>query len=164
VVTLFVQLYESSEAAVKSEIATFMEAFPQGIVFGNELNGSGYDLVLLGQRDPAPLDIDLLEARLQSPDSDLVRQSLREIGIPTAVGLLSTYAGSGPDLAGWLADAALNRDRDLRLQYLAGLGLNLRHAGLIYENMLGYRRAPEGLFVGSDGARAALWDAIQAPR
>src|SRR5207245_8068003 len=32
-VTLFVQLYESNEDAVKSEIATFFEAFPDGIVW-----------------------------------------------------------------------------------------------------------------------------------
>src|SRR6185503_13405281 len=35
VVTLFVQLYESNDAAVKSEIATFLEAFPGGMVFAN---------------------------------------------------------------------------------------------------------------------------------
>ena len=49
VVTLFVQLYESNEAAVKSEIATFLEAFPNGAVFANTINGQGYDLVLFGQ-------------------------------------------------------------------------------------------------------------------
>ena len=49
VVTLFVQLYESNEAAVKSEIATFLEAFPNGAVFANTVNGQGYDLVLFGQ-------------------------------------------------------------------------------------------------------------------
>src|SRR5262249_438727 len=49
VVTLFVQLYESNPEAVKSEIATFMEAFPNGVVWGNTNNGAGYDLVLLGQ-------------------------------------------------------------------------------------------------------------------
>ncbi|MGH7690951.1 MAG: spermidine synthase, partial [Gemmatimonadaceae bacterium] len=48
VVTLFVQLYESNEAAVKSEVATFMKAFPNGMVFGNEYNGGGYDMVLVG--------------------------------------------------------------------------------------------------------------------
>ncbi|MGH9370194.1 MAG: fused MFS/spermidine synthase, partial [Vicinamibacterales bacterium] len=43
VVTLFVQLYESNPAAVKSEIATFLEAFPTGVVWGNTQNGAGYD-------------------------------------------------------------------------------------------------------------------------
>src|SRR4029079_4273617 len=49
VVTLFVQLYESNTAAVKSEIATFFEAFPNGVVWGNTNNGAGYDLALMGQ-------------------------------------------------------------------------------------------------------------------
>ena len=48
VVTLFVQLYESTDSAVKSEIATFLEAFPNGAVFANTVNGQGYDLVLFG--------------------------------------------------------------------------------------------------------------------
>ena len=42
--TLFVQLYESNPAAVKSEISTFLEAFPHGVVWGNTQNGAGYDL------------------------------------------------------------------------------------------------------------------------
>ena len=54
VVTLFVQLYESNTEAVKSEIATFMEAFPNGVVWGNTQQGRGYDLVLLGQLAPEP--------------------------------------------------------------------------------------------------------------
>ena len=36
--------------------------------------------------------------------------------------LFSTYAGRASDLKGWLKDAAINRDRSLRLQYLAGRG------------------------------------------
>ena len=41
VMTLFVQLYESNPAAVKSEIATCLEAFPYGVVWGNTQNGAG---------------------------------------------------------------------------------------------------------------------------
>src|SRR6185295_15384977 len=41
VVTLFVQLYESNDAAVKSEVATFLDAFPGGMVFANTSNGLG---------------------------------------------------------------------------------------------------------------------------
>src|SRR4029079_15238936 len=52
-VTLFVQLYESNTEAVKSEIATFMEAFPNGVVWGNTNQGKGYDLVLMGQVEPS---------------------------------------------------------------------------------------------------------------
>ena len=52
VVTQFVQLYESNSEAVKSEIATFVEVFPNTIVWGNPNEGQGYDLVLTGQVEP----------------------------------------------------------------------------------------------------------------
>ena len=47
-------------------------------------------------------------------------------------------------------DAPINYDRNLRLQYLAGLGFNLRSANTIYVDIVRYRRFPEGLFSGSD--------------
>jgi spermidine synthase len=149
VVTLFVQLYESNTEAVKSEIATFFEAFPNGIVWGNTNNGVGYDLVLLGQVDPTRIDIDAIQARLNRPEYAPVAQSLREIGFNSAVDLFSTYAGQASDLSGWLRDATINRDRNLRLQYLAGLGLNLYQSGTIYSDMLAYSKFPERLFAGS---------------
>jgi spermidine synthase len=160
-VTLFVQLYESNEAAVKSEIATFVEAFPHGIVFGNTNNGAGYDLVLLGQVEPTRIDIEEIQNRLNHPEYAPVAQSLRDIGFNSAVDLFSTYAGQGPDLGDWLKDAAINRDRNLRLQYLAGMGLNLYQSGTIYSDMLTYSRFPEQLFVGSDALKQSLRDAIQ---
>jgi spermidine synthase len=55
-VTLFVQLYESNTDAVKSEIATFLDVFPNGVVWGNTNQGRGYDLVLLGSVDPVKID------------------------------------------------------------------------------------------------------------
>ena len=65
--TLFVQLYESTEAAVKSEVATFLEAFPNGAVFANTVNGQGYDLVLFGQLEDGEIDVDAVQARLDDP-------------------------------------------------------------------------------------------------
>jgi spermidine synthase len=163
VVTLFVQLYSSNEAAVKSEIATFFEAFPRGVVFGNTYNGAGYDLVLLGQRDPAPLDLDALTARLEKPEYAPVVQSLREVGYASLTDLLSTFAGDAPNLGGWMADAVINRDISLRLQYLAGMGVNLRVGDLIYRNILAHRKVPSEVFSGSDQRKALLWEAIQNP-
>jgi hypothetical protein len=61
----------------------------------------------------------------------------------------------------WLADAAINRDRNLRLQYLAGLGLNLYQSDLIYSDMLNYRKYPDGLFTGTPETLQNLRQAIQ---
>jgi spermidine synthase len=162
-VTLFVQLYQSNEEAVKSEIATFFEAFPNGMVFANTVNGAGYDLVLLGQVQPTKIDVDEWLTRLQRPEYEPIATSLREIGFPTAVELLATYSGSAHDLARWLKDAAITRDRNLRLQYLAGMGLNLRQSGTIYNNMLAYRQQPVGVFVGSPGTLETLYQFIENP-
>ena len=156
VVTLFVQLYESSDAAVKSEIATFLEAFPNGAVFANTVNNQGYDLVLFGQLGNERINVDAVEARLVSPEGAKIRQSLAEIGINSAVELFGTYAGDRAAMANWLRDAAINTDRNLRLQYLAGLGLNLYQSASIYQNMIAETRYPEHLFEGSQGTLDAL--------
>jgi hypothetical protein len=42
-------------------------------------------------------------------------------------------------LADWLKDAPINRDHNLRLQYLAGLALDSYTQGEIYEAMTSYR-------------------------
>ena len=160
VVTIFVQLYQTSEAAVQSELATFFKVFPQGYVVGNTEAGEGYDLVLVGQAERTPINVDALEERLLRPEYAQMQQSLSEVGIRSAVGLFTSYTASGADLAGWLKDAPLNRDRNLRLQYLAGLALNLDQGFRIYRNMLAYKRYPEGLFVGSEERLQKLRNAI----
>ena len=159
VVTVFVQLYESGEAAVKSEMATFFEAFPNAVVWGNTSNGEGYDMVLMGQVEPIRINIDSIEAKLSDPRYAQVAQSLREIGFNAGVDLFGTYAGRASDLGRYLADAQPNRDRNLRLQYLAGLGVNVYAQSEIYRNILQYRRYPDGLFAGSPERLAALQSA-----
>ncbi len=161
VVTLFVQLYESSDEAVKSEIATFFESFPNGAVFANTVNNQGYDLVLFGQLDDAPIDVDAVEARLSSPEGEPIRRSLAQIGIESAVELFGTYAGGRDDMRNWLKDAAINTDRNLRLQYLAGLGLNLYQSGAIYQRMIADVRYPDRLFTGTPQTLEALRATIE---
>jgi spermidine synthase len=163
VVTLFVQLYESNTAAVKSEIGTFFEAFPNGVVWGNTNNGQGYDLVLLGQVGDRPIriDVDGIQAKLNRPEFAPVVKSLRDIGFYSAVDLFSSYGGRAVELKEWLKDANINRDRNLRLQYLAGLGLNLYESGPIYSEILRYRKFPEDMFIGSPETIASLRTGIQ---
>ncbi|HEY2850088.1 MAG TPA: fused MFS/spermidine synthase [Gemmatimonadaceae bacterium] len=164
VVTVFVQLYESGTPAVKSEVATFLKVFPNGVVWANNYNGEGYDVVLMGRPDAQKIDVDSLQARLASPEFGVVSQSLREIGINSAIDLLGTYTAQAPQLADWLSDAQLNLDKNLRLQYLAGLGLNRYEQAQIYAGMAKNRSYPENLFVGSPGALAALKVAIGRPQ
>jgi len=148
---------------VKSEIATFFDAFPNGVIFANTVDNAGYDLVLLGQVEPTHINVDAWQEKLDRPEYRVVASSLREIGFPTVVELLGTYAGRASDMKGWLKDAAINRDRNLRLQYLAGLGFNLRMSGVIYNDM-DRVPAPAGrMFYGSDRMVSMVWDTIENP-
>jgi spermidine synthase len=147
--TLYVPLYESDAKTVKSELATFFEAFPNGTVWANTLNGEGYDMVFMGHVDQAKIDIDAAQERLGRPEFAPVVESLRDIGISSAIDLFSTYMGNKADFAPWLAGAEINRDRDLRLQYLGGWGINSNLADPIYREMLAFRRVVDHPFTGS---------------
>jgi len=147
--TLYVPLYESDERTVKSELATFFEVFPYGTVWSNTVSGSGYDMVFLGQAEPLQIDLDELQQRLERPDYAPVVESLRDVGVNAPPELLATYTGQKSDLAPWLKGAELNRDIDLRLQYLAGWGINSQLENTIYLEMLRYRRRPGKMFTGS---------------
>jgi spermidine synthase len=160
VVTVFVQLYESNPEAVKSEVATFFKVFPNAMVFGNTYNGAGYDIVLVGQEGTPRIDVDAIQARLERPEYALVRQSLAEVGFTSAEQLLGTFAGQASHLGPWMADAQINHDNDMRLQYLAGLGFNQYNQAAIYTAMIQGRKYPEGLFVGTPARLAAIRAAI----
>jgi spermidine synthase len=162
VVTLFVQLYESTEDAAKSEVATFLEAFPNGAVFANTVNGQGYDLVLFGQLENDKIDVDAVQARLADPANAAIAKSLSEIGINSAVELFGTYAGRTSDMGPWLKDAQINTDSNLKLQYLAGLGLNLYQSDAIYKAMSRDAKYPEALFAGAPETLQALRARIEA--
>ena len=51
---------------------------------------------------------------------------------------------------------------DLRLQYLAGMALNVSMEGAIYSEMLKYKRYPSNLFTGSEQTLQQLQAAITA--
>ena len=77
IVTLFVQLYESNTEAVKSEIATFFEAFPERDDLRQHLQRRGLrpGAARPGRRRRT-INLDEMEARLQRPEYEPVRKSL----------------------------------------------------------------------------------------
>jgi spermidine synthase len=155
-ITQWVPLYESNLDTVRSEIATFFAVFPNGTMWGNDVDGGGYDSILLGANGPLTINLDELQQRLNRRDYEHVAVSLGEVGFNSELDLLKTYAGRASDMRQFLKGAEINRDRDLRLQYLAGMGLNLQQAGTIYSTILRQRKYPEKLFLGSDSSMDAL--------
>lgn len=164
-VTLYIQLFETNLEAVKSSVATFFEVFPHGTIWGNTYQGKGHDMILLGQAEPLKIDLDEMEHRFGYRDgSSKIPLLLTEIGMNSPVDLFATYAGRRSDLKEWLRGAAINRDRNLRMQYLAGMGLGLDDSAAIYAGLLAYRRFPEEFFVSTEGRVDSLRLAVQRER
>jgi spermidine synthase len=151
-VTQWVPLYETDADTVKSELATFFDVFPNGTIWANEDDEGGYDVFLLGAKDRLTIDVDALQRRMDTPAYARVVQSLAEVKLATAQELLSIYTTQASDLQPWLKGAIVNRDRNLRLQYLAAMAVNNYTAPQIYDQMLAYRRFPESLMTGSEAS------------
>jgi spermidine synthase len=160
VVAQWLPLYESDLDTVQTELATFFDVFPNGTVWSTYLNGDGYDLVLLGRPDNAPINVDDLQRRLAQKTYAGVATSLAEVRFSSAVDLLATYAGRASDLRPMTAGAQINDDLNMRLQYLAGLGLNSVTTPQIYAEILSYRRFPDGLLTGTGERMAELQELI----
>lgn len=62
----------------------------------------------------------------------------------------------------WLVDAQINRDCNMRLQYLAGMGLNSFQSEKIFDEMESYRIFPEDLFIASEQDKQALRQAMES--
>jgi spermidine synthase len=156
-VGLWIPLYQSDLATAKSMIATFFEVFPNAILWSNEREGTGYDCVLFAEVDPTVINVDELQRRLDRPDHKRVKESLREVGfgrgldwvVEEGVDLLATYLGQAAFLKEWSRGAQINTDRNLRLQYLAGMWLNSERYEEILSGIRAHYRFPEKTLVGS---------------
>ena len=159
VVTQWVPLYESDPETIRTELATFFDVFPNGTIWANDINNEGYDVVLLGWNGDGKIDADQMQRRidLNAP----LAESLRQAAFRSATDLLATYAGRGRDLSSWLTGAHVNTDLDLRLQYLAGMGLNYNNADAIKQQISLYLRYPEDLLVGSPELLRQVQSAIR---
>ena len=146
--TLFVQLYESNTAAVKSEIATFFKhsrmascsATRTTVAVTISCSSATRDDEDRRRRDRGAIGATAVRDRCAVAARDRFN---------SATELFSTFAGNEPMLRPWLADAQINRDRNLRLQFLAGMSLNMYDQAGIYSQMLQYRKYPDGLFTGT---------------
>lgn len=162
VMTLWIPLYESDDPTIKSILGTFFQVFPNGILFSNDYTAEGYDAVLFGIKDEQNagyhINLDEWVERLSRPDHAEIVHSLREVGFGrqadsfdeapydpegVVVGMLSTYAGHAAALQEWSADAKINTDRNLRLQYLAGMAFNRQEADIILHEILKWYKFPD---------------------
>ena len=163
VVSQWVPVYQASEDAVKSELATFFSVFPNGTVWAGINEGTGFDLVMLGTDQPTRIDLAGMQVRASQPEFAPVAQSLLGVGFRTPFELMATYLGRPADLATWTAGAVINRDRRPWLQYRAGWDSYSEQRHDLFDVIARFRRFPSGLFVGSEALQQAVRDAGSAP-
>jgi len=133
VLALWIPLYQTSEAAVKSQIATADTAFESVSLWRSDPTGIGYDLVMLASMHSIALSSEVARQRLSSNGHLAAR--LRAAGIASPADLLVARIGATDELSPWLADARINRDRHLHLQYLAAQAFDQYDAHLILESI-----------------------------
>ncbi|RPI90109.1 MAG: SAM-dependent methyltransferase, partial [Planctomycetaceae bacterium] len=138
IVTQWIPLYESSEAAVKCELATLLQVFPHAALWSGQGHATGYDIVALATLDehllqPGRVLVDLY----RHPE---VCFSLASVGYTDEAVLINSFAGYGSELQAWLTTAQINRDGNLRLQYLAGQTKAPDSAQQILDGMLASRQ------------------------
>jgi len=139
-------IYDTDEATAKSMVGTFMEVFPEGTVWSTHIpdDPGGLDMILIGQVSPLRVDAGDLTSRIE--ENPALERSLAEVKIEGVLRLLAAYVGRPRDLAEWLEDAQINRERNLRLQYLAGLSIKLGREQEIYREIVQHRRYPDDIF------------------
>ncbi len=158
VVTQWVPLYQTDAAAVKSQLATLFDAFPFSSIWNSDPSNRGYDLVAMARRTPMSFDLTRMQTAIE--DNPMLRASLGEAELGSALSLLSTFAGDASTMTSWLADAERNVDVSLRLQYLAGLSLDRYQDAEIFAAIRGAFRVPDGMFTGADHELDALYAAL----
>jgi hypothetical protein len=146
-------------------LASFLDAFPDALFFTSWAKSDGadqnHDIIALGQLSPAPLDLAEIDRRIR--ENPELQASLAEVDLATIPELIGQYAGSGKDLQPWLADAEINRDRSLRLEYLAGLAVFRDRSHALYEKIAEYRRYPAELLENDAAYEAEIRERLKPP-
>jgi len=165
IVVQWMSLYEKDLRTAKCEIASFLEAFPHASLWTNWRETDGYevhhDLVALGRLEPGPMDLAEIERRIR--DNPRLQAKLAEVNLATIPELIGQYVGYGGDLKTWLADAEINRDRSLRLEYLAGLSVFRWESHKIFEEIEKFRRYPAELLKNDAPYEQSIRERLRPP-
>lgn len=161
IVSHWLPLNSMNTAAVKSETATFFNAFPQVTIWQTGDFVNQRHLIICGSTEPKTIDLPRVYERIES--NARFMQALAGLKLDSVADLLSLYTTRKGDLDPWLTDAQINRDWAMRLEYLAGQAYDQLHAEEIYKQILKYHHFPEGLYQGPAPLIEDLRERFNAP-
>jgi spermidine synthase len=113
VFTQWLGMYELNVDGMRSILAAFATAFPDGGFWITPR-----DVLLVGSNRPIRIDVIRLRERLRA--EPVVRESLSYVGIHSVEQLLGCYLCSCASMKGFLADAPVNHDANLYVQFSGG--------------------------------------------
>lgn len=150
----WIGLYELTDEGLRSIVAAFAEAFPDGTLWM-----TATDALLVGS--PGPLTIDVEHLRDQLSSSDPVRDSLAFINVRDAEDIIKSMLCTCDSLGGYLAGAPINRDANLYLQFSAGLNWQQWHHAELITQFAALRDFPDQILTIPPGERDTFLLAIE---
>jgi spermidine synthase len=149
-------LYQIDKNGLKSILAAFAEAFPDGEIWITPV-----DALLVGSTRKITIDVEALRRRIaQEP---VVAAKLTSAFLPTVEDLLAQYLCSSESMKGSLKGSPVNRDGNLYVQF-GMVDSSLRNHPELFEFMWSLRKWDAEKFIVPEEKRAEFVAAIEKQR
>lgn len=148
IISYWVPMHSMTIESVKSEVATFSKVVPHAMLWHTGGTMLQRHMLILGSNEPFRLDLQEMD-RLITPRGR-IESSIREMQFDSADDVLTLYLADKANLREWLADAQLNSDMSMRLEYLAGSAAYTNEREEIFGQIVQFRRWPMDLFHGEE--------------
>jgi spermidine synthase len=109
-VAQWLPLPTQTDEDTRSLVRSFLDVFPNASLWTTEL----HEMLLIGSREPMPLDAAQITARFQQPE---VAGALREVGIASPAALLATWVTDRIGLEHYAGDIPPTTDDRPRIEY-----------------------------------------------
>lgn len=150
----WVGMYELDKNGMRSILAAFAEAFPDGGFWLTER-----DILLVGSTGRMRIDVAALRQRFK--DEPQIAKSLRYVGIRSPEDFLAYYLCSCESMKDLLADAPVNRDRNLYVQFSGGFSYYEWNHPDLREMLMDQREWDEGFFIIPEGEEESFRASIE---
>lgn len=158
----WIPLYQTDWATVSCELATFLSVFPAATLWSSGADRRfGYDIIAVAQLEETPIDLQAVQDRIDS-NAEL-KAALEEVNLGSVVQLFKHYVGYGKDLETILQDAEINRESNLKLEYMAGMASYMQEPDAILRLVLRALRYPTELFVNDENVRTQIHEVLNLP-
>jgi len=105
VVAIWFNNYRTTPEEMKTGLNTFAAVFPQASIWFHYTDV--FDLIVIGRKNPAPVDVAGLRARLEAPS---IREGLSQIGVRSAVDFFDLFLLGNADMRRYAGSTPLNTD------------------------------------------------------